>query len=265
MTATAETSAAIRACASAVIEAVARHGHDAAAIEAAIHAPFAALIQLIKQARSTLGKAGEASLRKTLRDLERQWQSLQRTDFFPGKHSKKTADAFAALRREVDLHFSPDEPAPTTAAIPSLSAADYQGRTWATRKRPWVDRLATAWLIQRFVDKAPTFAWLADASKCPGTAVGFDFDGAAFTHVADKVTFEVVAESFGLLDDPALVRFANLVHCIDVGGIPVDEAPGFEMLVRGLQASHADDDALLAASLPLLDAWYAALQIRHDH
>jgi len=51
------------------------------------------------------------------------------------------------------------------------------------------------------------------------------------------------------------------VHCIDVGGIPVDEAPGFEMVVRGLQARHADDDQLLAAALPVFDALYAALQV----
>jgi hypothetical protein len=225
---------------------------------------YVELRQLIKEARGNIRKAGEAQLHKTLRELESQLQALQRTDFFPGKDSRKTADAFAALRREVELHLSPDEPASTQAAIPSLSATDYQGRTWATRKRPWVDRLATAWLIQRFVDRRPTFAWLADPKKCPKSALGFDFDGAAFTHVGGKVTFEVVAESFGLLDDPALVRFANLVHTIDVGGVPVDEAPGFEMLVRGLQAIHADDDALLAAAIPLLDAWYAALQAPHD-
>ena len=177
---------------------------------------YVELRQLIKQARGDIRKAGEAQLHKTLRELESQLQALQRADFFPGKDSRKTADAFAALRREVELHLSPDEPASTQAAIPSLSVTDYQGRTWATRKRPWVDRLATAWLIQRFVDRQPTFAWLADPKKCPQSALGFDFDGAAFTHVGEKVTFEVVAESFGLLDDAALVRFANLVHTIDV-------------------------------------------------
>ena len=189
----------------------------------------------------------------------------RRTDFFPGPDSRKAADAFVALRREVDVHLSPDEPASTQAAIPALALDDYQGRTWATRKRPWVDRLATAWLIQRFVDRQPTFTWLADAKRCPKSALGFDFDGATFTHVGDKVTFEVVAESFGLHQDAALARLATLVHFIYIGGVPVDEAPGFEMLVRGLQAQHADDDALLAAALPLLDACYAALQVPHDH
>ena len=225
---------------------------------------YAELIELIKTARAALKKTVEEQLRKSLRDLEGNLQFIQRTDFFPGKASKKAADALSALRREVDLHLAPDEPASTQAAITALAIEDYQGRTWATRKRPWVDRLATAWLIQRFVDERPAFTWLTDAKKCPKSALGFDFDGATFTHVGDKVTFEVVAESFGLLQDPALARFAGLVHYIDLGGIPVEEAPGFEMLVRGLQAQHADDDALLTAAVPLLDAYYAALQVPND-
>lgn len=225
----------------------------------------AELLLRIKQARAGVESAGEASLRKTLRELESHLGSIQKTDFFPGRDSAKSADALAALRRDVESHLSPDEPMASEAAIPSLAIADYQGRTWATRKRPWVDRLATAWLVQRFVDRRPSFIWLADAKRSPKAALGFDFDGAAFTHVGDKVTFEVVAQSFGLLDDPALVRFARLVHFIDVGGIPADEAPGFELLMRGLQASHSDDDALLAAAIPLLDACYAAFQVPDEH
>ena len=91
--------------------------------------------------------------------------------------------------------------------------------------------------------------------------MGYDFDGATFTHVGDKVTFEVVAESFGLQGDPALRRVAALVHDIDIGGIPVDEAPGFALLIRGLQAQHASDNALLAAALPLFDTLYVAMQV----
>lgn len=146
-----------------------------------------------------------------------------------------------------------------------MSLADYQGRTWATRRRPWVDRLGTAWLVDRFIDRQPTFTWLADPKTCPKSALGYDFDGATFTHVGERVTFEVVAESFGLLEDPALQRLAGLVHCIDIGGIPVDEAPGFEMLIRGLQAQYSDDDALLAAALLAFDAFYAALKAPHGH
>jgi hypothetical protein len=139
-----------------------------------------------------------------------------------------------------------------------LAIGDYQHKTWATRKRPWVDRLATAWLIGRFVDESPKFIWLDNPKKCPKSALGYDFDGARFTHVGDKVTFEVVAHSFGLDDNVALRRIGEVVHSIDIGGIPVDEAPGIEMLVRGLQAQHGRDDDLLAAAAALFDTLYAA-------
>jgi hypothetical protein len=222
---------------------------------------FADFLQSVKEARSRISKSSEAELRRDLRSLETQLQAVQASDFFPGKESQKAADALAALRREIELHLSPDEPAATRAAITPLAIDEYQGRTWATRRRPWVDRLATAWLIQRFVDPQPRFTWLCDPKKCPKSALGYDFDGATFTHVGDKVTFEVVAESFGLLADPALQRLARVVHYVDIGGIPVDEAAGFETLVRGLQALHADDDELLAAALPVFDAFHAAMRI----
>jgi hypothetical protein len=226
---------------------------------------YAELVQAVKQVRAGLRKSSEAELRKALRVLEAQWQACQALDFFPGPGSQKAAEALGALRRAIELQLSPDEPAASQAAIPARSIDDYQGRTWATRKRPWVDRLATAWLIQRFIDQRPSFTWLADARRCPKSALGYDFDGATFTHVGDQVTFEVVAQSFGLLQDPALRQLAALVHYIDIGGIPVDAAPGLELLMRGLQAQHPTDNALLAAALPVFDAYYAALQTPHDH
>ena len=225
---------------------------------------YAELLLAIKEARAQLGRSTPAQLRKALRALERQLQGVQCTDFFPGRPGERAGQALAALRRDIDLQLSPDEPGATEQPLARLSIADHQGRTWATRRRPWVDRLATAWLVQRFVDRSPRFIWLADARKCPQSALGYDFDGATFSHVGDKVTFEVVAESFGLLEAPALRRLAALVHCIDVGGFPVDEAPGFELLMRGLQALHAEDDALLAAALVAFDAVHAAMQVNDE-
>ena len=219
------------------------------------------LLQSIKETRGTLRKATEVELHKGLRTLEQHLQAIQASDFFPGKAGESAAGALATLRREIELHLSPGEPASAEADIQRQSVEDYQGRTWATRKRPWVDRLATAWLVQRFVDKAPRFIWLADPVKCPKSALGFDFDGARFTHAGDKVTFEVVAHAFSLDDDPVLKRVGQLVHYIDIGGIPVDEAAGVEMIVRGLQAQHDNDDALLAASCAFFDTLYAALRL----
>jgi hypothetical protein len=222
----------------------------------------AELLQSIKEARATLKRASEAELRKALRGLEQQFQTLRASDFFPGPSSEQTSTALAALRGEIERQLSPGEPLARAEQIQRQAIEDFQGRTWATRSRPWVDRLASAWLIQRFVDQAPTFVWLDKPSKCPKAALGFDFDQARFSHVGDQVTFQVLAHTFGLDADSGLKRLGELVHYIDIGGIPVDEAAGIETLVRGLQAQHARDDALLAAALPVFDALYTAMKAR---
>ena len=225
---------------------------------------YAEWLESLKAFRRGLRKASEAELHKGLRQLDQQLQAIRSSDYFPSKQGEQAASAMSALRREVELQLSPGEPLSSAAAIERLSIGDFQHKTWATRKRPWVDRLATAWLIGRFVDRAPKFIWLDNPTKCPKSALGYDFDGARFTHVGDKVTFEVVVHSFGLDDNPALRRIGELVHCIDVGGIPVDEAPGIEALVRGLQAQHAKDDDLLAAAAALFDTLYAASDGNRD-
>jgi hypothetical protein len=121
----------------------------------------------------------------------------------------------------------------------------------------WVDRVASAWLIRRFIDKKPRFRWLASPSDCPKSALGFDFDGATFTHVGDRVTFETLMESFGLEGDAALARMATMVHQLDIGGEPVPEASGFEAMLSGARERLEDDDALLAEVSVILDSLYA--------
>jgi len=223
---------------------------------------YAELLQSIKEARASLKRASEAELHKALRGLEQQLQTLRASDFFPGKASDQTAAALSALRGEIERHLSPGEPLARAEQIQRQAIEDFQGRTWATRSRPWVDRLASAWLVQRFIDSSPKFVWLDNPKKCPKAALGFDFDQARFSHVGDRVTFEVLVHTFGLDGDSGLQRLGELVHYIDIGGIPVDEAAGIETLVRGLQARHARDDDLLLATLPVFDALYAAMKER---
>ncbi len=79
-----------------------------------------------------------------------------------------------------------------------MSPSRYRDRVWATRKNPWVDRLASAWLIKRFIDRDAKFAWIDRPRERPTGAVGFDFDGAEFTHSGSRVTYEVLLATFGL-------------------------------------------------------------------
>lgn len=218
---------------------------------------YAELLRAVEETRRAVAQLSEAMLRKRLRTLDKQLQAIVATDFFPDGRGNEVTGALTSLRRTVEVRFSASEPSSRQGDIAAHAPADYQRRQWATRARPGIDRLATAWLISRFVDREPRFVWLDDPSACPASAIGFDFDGATFTHVGEQVTFEVVTTAFRLTD-PALRRLGALVHELDVGGAPVDEAPGIELLIRGLRARHADDDELLAAALPLFDALHTA-------
>lgn len=202
----------------------------------------------------------EAEARRQWAQLNRQFQAIVTNDFFPGRAQDEAARSFQEIQAAFNRRFSPGEPQPSTMTIQARELRDYQGRLWATRARPWVDRLASAWLIRRFVDHAASFLWLKDTKDCPANAVGFDFDGAEFTHVGDQVSFEVLAESFGLMKDPALMKLGALVHYLDVGGAPVAEAAGFTALLTGMRSRIHDDDAMLHEASRVLDDLYAAYQ-----
>lgn len=218
----------------------------------------------LAQQRRALRSASEVAGRRTLRTLAQRLDALHGIDFFPDGRGAATATALEELRLSCEGRWSPGEPRPQTARrIEPRDPADYQAQSWATRARPWVDRLASAWLIRRFIDRKPRFIWLKSTARAPKGALGFDYDGATFTHVDGKVTFEVIAASFGLDDDEALRRIGEAVHYIDVGGAASDEAAGVEAMIRGLQARYSDDDALLDASMAVFDALYEGLRGQH--
>ncbi|HYQ72286.1 MAG TPA: chromate resistance protein ChrB domain-containing protein, partial [Gammaproteobacteria bacterium] len=174
--------------------------------------------------------------------------------FFPGDEQTRTRELLEELTLLANRRFSPAEPTAAVGALKQLDREDYTGRLWATRRRLWVDRVASAWLIRRFIDASARLIWLDQPGDCPDEALGFDFDGAAFTHVGERVTFEVLLASFGLEADAGLAALGRLVHYLDVGGETVAEAAGFESVLAGLRENTADDDELLAATTPVLDA-----------
>jgi len=223
-------------------------------------ADYAELRETWKAANRGLGKLGAAELARLQRRVQRDFESLRAIDFFPGDASTEAEAACVEFARRIEALLSPDEPQQAAGGVARLDVAVYRARTWATRRRLWVDRVASAWLIRRFIDPEATFVWLARPSDCPRKAIGFDFDGAAFTHVGERVTFETLMASFGLEDDPALVRLAAVVHHLEVGGEPVPEAAGFEAVMTGARERLADDDALLAEMSNVLDSLHAHFQ-----
>lgn len=196
-------------------------------------------------------------LTRLKRRLQKELDALRATDFFPSEASVEAEAAWLDFSKRIDAILSPDEPHEKAGRVPRLDPAKYRGRTWATRRRLWIDRVASAWLIRRFIDPDAKFRWLANPSDCPKSALGFDFDGATFTHVGDRVTFETLLASFGLDGDAALIRLGTIVHALDVGGESVPEASGFEAVMAGARERLPDDDALLTEMSAVLDSLYA--------
>jgi len=197
---------------------------------------------------------GEAALQRARRALE----DLAAIDFFPGEARRQAQDAVRGLEDEVRLLESPGEPRARKGRVKRVESIRYRDRTWATRKDIWIDRMASAWLIKRFIDKGAQFEWLESPRDCPRKAVGFDFDGAEFTHVGNRVTFEVLLAAFGLQADAALASIGAAIHYLDAGGIPVADARGLETVLRGIRGKSRSDDERASKAFQVFDHLYAA-------
>jgi hypothetical protein len=208
--------------------------------------------------RDDVTSLSETEARRALLTLKRDFKSLAATDYFAdGAQDEAKAALFFAEAAFVQ-RFSAGEPHAEHRDVPRLDRANYQHRVWATRERLWVDRVASAWLIRKFIDPNATFRWLADVRDCPADALGFDFDGATFTHIGELVTFEVLLHAFDLANNDALLRLAAMVHALDLVGTTYSpEAGGFETLLAGARQQSATDDDLIDAVFPMLDLLHA--------
>jgi hypothetical protein len=212
------------------------------------------VLEALDEARKALPGSSVPEVSRALRKLRRDYEALRAIDYFPGDDAARTENAWIDFTKFAQRLLSPGEPQAVDAAIEPRAIVDFQGRVWATRRRPWVDRVASAWLIARFIDREARFLWLDSPADCPVDALGFDFDGATFTHIGERVTFEVLLASFGLAGDAGLARVGALVHALDAGGTFVPEASGFEAMLSGARQRTSDDDLLLAEMSGVLDA-----------
>lgn len=194
--------------------------------------------------------SGRSTPAETLRLQRMAEQALQR-DFFHSDAGKDVQALMAAMRKLL----TPGRPTDHRGAD-----RDLKGRVWVTRRDPHIDRLATAWLIRRFVDPAARFRFVEPEGGPVRTGErSFDMPGADFTHDGDRCSFETMCARLGLKDH-ALVHLAEIVHDLDLkdGKFGRTDAAGVQRLVDGLSAAHPDSGARITAAIPIFDSLFAA-------
>ena len=187
-------------------------------------------------------------------------EALARLDAMELIPADARTKAVGALDR-LEARLVPEpERTPTMPAAPATRTETFHGKTWVTRPRPGVDRMSSAWLIQRFIDPKARFAFAGEPPADDRKSVAFDMFGVAFGHQGDRCTFEVLCDRFGI-KDAAVKHLAKIVHDVDLKderyGPP--EAPIVARMVEGLRASYADDHELLKHGMAMFAALYESL------
>jgi hypothetical protein len=199
--------------------------------------------------RKLVDEVGQSPDRAKAEKLRRRFDEISRIDWFAAPEGPRAAAALARLLARLE-----DKPEPVA---PAADPASYRGRTWVTRPRPHVDRLASAWLIRKLVDPEATIRYGAPREG----EVSFDMPGADFGHSGNLCTFETIVSAFGL-DDPALRALAAIVHEIDLGdGLSSPpEAAGIDGILRGWLAAGWPDEELERHGIALFEGMFQSLK-----
>jgi hypothetical protein len=216
-------------------------------------ARYTELTKTIESLRVGYGVSDASALSRVLHKQRRELEAIVALDFFPTAARDRALRALADAEAEVRRLMFPEQPAASARFDESVS-----GRSWATRRPLWADRLACAWLIRRFVDPEAKLHWLDKGAACPPEAIGYAFDGARFTNSGARVTFEQMLDELGLAGNAALARIGGIVHYLEVRGTPVPEAAGVQTLLQGAVRRSANDDELRREAEKTFDLLYEA-------
>jgi hypothetical protein len=186
--------------------------------------------------------------------LKRRLAEVVAIDFFgaPGR------EAAEGLVSGVETRMRDKRLGKETGNVTATRREDLQGKTWVTRKGIYVDRMASAWFVRRFIDSGARFKFVpAKGYKPLPDELRFDMFEAEFTHEGDRCSLEVLIERTGL-NEPALGPIAEIVHDIDLKDSKFgrQETPGIERLLAGIAMAHKDDEARLARGEAVFDDLY---------
>jgi hypothetical protein len=209
--------------------------------------------EIVEDARAVTAAGGREEALRALPRLRRRLDEVAKLDFFGAERGRAARDAVARISALAAVR--------TDEARGDAPPAAPRGRTWVTRDGVFIDRIASAWLIRRFIDREATFKFVPARGYTPmSNEVRFDMYDAEYTHEGDACTFETLLARFAL-DDPALRALAEIVHDIDCKDARFDrpEAAGLESILAGLVRAQPDDARRIEQGSVLMDALYAQL------
>jgi len=183
--------------------------------------------------------------------LRSRFQEIVEVDFFKSPLQKRVGEL---LVRADEARLATRAPETTR-----VNSQDYKNRVWVTRPRPGVDRSASAWLIQHFIDRKARFAFAPEERK-PPTAVPFDMFHGGFGHRGDNCTFETLQKDFRIRDQTVRV-ISEIIHDADLADDKFGrkEGYGIDEVLKGWARQGVSDQELLDRGMQLIEGLYHSL------
>ena len=211
---------------------------------------------LIKSLQPFINTAGKSKGKEPLADpdkFHRQFLQIKQVDYFNCPIAHEAQMFLEKLDRL--LHGKG-----TRKSKPALQLRNFQKKTWLTRPRPEVDRVGSAWLIRRFIDRKAKFVFANEASAFPD-AIPFDMYGVEFSHHGEDCTFETLVTRFGI-HDRAVGQMGEVVHDADLedGKFQRCEGIGIDRVLKGWAKAGLTDEQLLRRGGQCFEALYLELR-----
>ncbi|MGB7624800.1 MAG: chromate resistance protein ChrB domain-containing protein [Terriglobia bacterium] len=198
-------------------------------------------------------------------DLKSSLERIRRVDFFHSNRARAVEEQVTRLGRRLEALRSPEVATPSAPSRERCSPTQFRGKTWVTRRDLHIDRLASAWLIRRFINPKARILF-APEGRIPRGPIPFDCFGAEFSHHGEDCTFETFIKRFQFHSDSALAEMAEIVHDVDLKDEKFGraEAAGLDLVTQSLCKAVKEDSKRLEEGHRLFDQLYEYLQQKHN-
>ncbi len=201
----------------------------------------------------------EHTLKQIFKKIVRDFDLLYKIDYF---YSSK-GETLKAMIQNIQNKFESGLEVLSNASrfvIPLYEIAQYQNKIWQTRTSPFVDRMASAWLISKQIDLNAKFIFSDTIDTSNPDIITYDMNEANFTHIRNLCTFEVLLKSFGIEDD-ILNAIARVVHTLDINDDKYisPQADGIKLILSAIRSNSSNDDEILKKSSEIFDYLYLEL------